>query len=71
MDVICNKWSEDVTRYIAGCVKCQKSKADRHSRQTKLVPMPTEECPFEEIAMDFIEELPELEGFNEILLTLR
>ena len=59
-----DKLSEDVAKYVAQCVKCQKSKADVHSRQTKLVPMPTGERPFEEIAMDFITELLELEGFN-------
>ena len=53
---------------MAGCVKCQKSKADRHSRKTKLVPIPTGERPFEEIAMDFGRELPESEGFNAILV---
>ena len=63
-----NKWSEDVARYVAGCVKYQKSKADGHGRQTKLIPMPTEECPFEAIAMDFIAELPESEAFNAILV---
>ena len=31
---IWDKWSEDVPRYATGCMKCQKSKADRHSRQT-------------------------------------
>ena len=65
---IWDKWLEDVARYVAGCVKCQNSKADRHSRQTKLVPMPTGERPFEEIAMDFVGELPESEGFNAILV---
>ena len=59
---------EDVTRYVAGCIKCYKSKSDRHSRQTKLVPMPTGERPFEEIARDFVGELPESEGFNAILV---
>ena len=49
-------------------MRCQKSKADRHCRQTKLVPMPTGERPFEEITMDFIGELPESEGFNAILV---
>ena len=63
-----DKWQEDVARYVAGCAKCQKAKADRHSRQTKLVPMPTGERPFEEIAMDFVGELPESEGFNAILV---
>ena len=67
-DFICDKWLEDVARYVAGCVKCQKSKADSHSRQTKLVPMPTGEHPFEEIAMNFVGELPESEAFNAILV---
>ena len=63
-----DRWSEDVANYVAGCIKCQKSRAYRHSRQTKLVPMPTGERPFEEIAMDFVGELPESEGFNAILV---
>ena len=63
-----DKWQEDVARYVAGCAKCQTAKADRNSRQTKLVPMPTGERPFEEIAMDFVGELPESEGFNAILV---
>ena len=33
-----------------------------------MVPMPTGEHPFEEIAMDFVGELPESEGFNAILV---
>ena len=65
---IYDKWSEDVARYVAGCMKCQKSKADRHSRQMKLVPMPTWERPFKKIAMDIVGELPESEGFNAILV---
>jgi len=63
-----DKWQEDFARYEAGCAKCQKAKADRYSRQMKLVPMPTGECPFEEIAMDFVGELPEFAGFNAILV---
>ena len=65
---IWDKWLEDMTIYVAGCVKCQKSKADRHSRQTKLILMPTGERPFEEIAMDFVGELPESECYNAILV---
>ena len=29
---IWDKWLEDVARYVAGYVKCQKSKPDRHKR---------------------------------------
>ena len=59
-----------MAKYLAGCVKCQKSKAGRHSRQTKLVPMPTGEHHFEEIAMNFVGELPESEGFNTIMVIM-
>ena len=53
---------------MIGYVKYQKSKAERHSRQTKLVLIPIEECHLEEIAMNFVEKLPESEGFNAILV---
>src|SRR5437868_8276224 len=65
-----DKWSEDVAKYVAGCIKCQKSKADRYSRQTKLVPILIGERPFEKIAMDFVGELLESEGFNAILVVI-
>ena len=26
------RWSEAVANYVAGCIKCHRSKADRHSR---------------------------------------
>ena len=58
----------DVARYVVGCVKCQKSKADRHSWQTKLVAMAIEERPCEKIAIDFVEELRQPEGFHAILV---
>jgi len=64
----CDKWQEDVANYVVGCIRCQKAKADRHSRQTKLVPMPTGERPFQEIAMDILGKLPKSEGFNAILV---
>ena len=54
---IWDKWSEDVARYVAGCVKCQQSKADGHSRQIQLVPMPTEESPYKEIVMTDMQTL--------------
>ena len=54
--------------FVASCSKCQKSKADRHSQKTKLIPMPTGSKPWEEIAMDFVGELPESEGYNAILV---
>ena len=66
LNFIWDTWSEDVARYVPGCEKCQKSRLDRHSRQTKVVPMPTGERPFKQIAMDFVGELPESDGFHAI-----
>ena len=57
-----------MAKYVAGCIKCKKSKADRDSRQTNLVPIPIAERLFEEIAMHFVGELPPSEGFNAILV---
>ena len=61
-------WQEDVAAYVASCQRCQLAKADRHSKAKKLLPMPTGIRPWEEIAMDFVGELPESEGFNAILV---
>ena len=67
-DFMWEGWREEVTQYVASCQKYQHSKSDRHACQTKLVQMPTGSKPWEEIAMDFIGELPESEGFNAILV---
>ena len=67
-DFIWNGWMEDVARYVARCPRCQRAKADRHSKKTKLVSMPTGERLWEEIAMDFIGELLESNGYNNILM---
>lgn len=43
-------------------------KLDRHSKKAKLQPMLMGTMLFEEVAMDFVGELPESEGFNTILV---
>ena len=67
-DFVWEGWREEVTQYVALCQKCQHSKSDCYAHQTNLMPMPTSSRPWEEIAMDFIGELPESEGFNTILV---
>ena len=54
--------------YVAQCVKCRNRRADAYSKWTKLVPIPTEEPPFNEIVIDCIEALPQSEDFNVILV---
>ena len=53
---------------MAGCIKCHKSETDSYSRQTKLVPMPTGEYSFKEIAIDFVRVLLESEDYYTILV---
>ena len=62
------KWQEDIATYVASCQRGQLAKADRHSRAKKLLPMPTGVRPCEEIAMDFLGELPQSDGWNAILV---
>ena len=57
-----------MARYVAGCVKCQKSKTNRHGRQTKLAPMPKGQRPLKEIVMDFDGELLQSEDYITILV---
>ena len=61
-------WTESMDAWVASCGKCQRAKADWHSKKTKLTPMLTGTMPFEDIVMDFIGELPESEGHNAILV---
>ena len=55
---------------MAGSVKCQKSKADRYSRQMHFVLMAPGECRFEEIVMHFVGKWLESEAFNAILVVI-
>ena len=65
---IFDKLSEEKVHDIVACGKCQWSKLDKHGRQTKLVPIPTVECPLMEKPMDFVRELPKTKGINTILV---
>ena len=58
MNCILDKWSEDMARCVAGYVKYQKSKSDKHSRETKLIPLLKEERTYKEMAMVFVSKLP-------------
>ena len=51
-------WQEYIATYVASCKRCQLAKADSHSNAKKLLPMPTGSLPLEEIAMDFVGEIP-------------
>lgn len=52
------KMAETVSKYVASCDVCQRSKAKRHSPYGEMQPLPKPERMFESITMDFITGLP-------------
>jgi len=59
-----------VTEYIKGCATCQMTKVNTHPAHPPLFPITPAEnaCPFETVAMDFITKLPQLGGYDTILM---
>jgi hypothetical protein len=58
----------DVTHYVRGCHQCARAKAVRHKPHGLLKSLPIGERPWSSISMDHIEELPDSEGYNAILV---
>jgi transposase InsO family protein len=62
------RMSRDIKRYVTSCDICQKSKPRRHGPTGLLQPIPIPTQPFEVVTMDFIPELPESSGYDNILV---
>ena len=62
------RMSRDIKRYVSTCDICQKVKPRHHAPLGLLQPIPIPSRPFEVVTMDFVPELPESEGFNNILV---
>ena len=60
--------SKDIKKYIGTCDICRKTKPRRHTPvgMLQLIPIPSQ--PFEIVTMYFIPELPECEGYDNILV---
>src|SRR5215471_4577753 len=57
-----------VKDYCKSCTNCVRSKAPRHKPYGFLKQLPIPEHPWNSISMDFIEKLPESDGFTAILV---
>jgi RNase H-like domain found in reverse transcriptase/Integrase zinc binding domain len=64
-----NIW-EFVADYVKSCTTCARSKAKQHKPYGLLCQLPVLLCPWESISMDFIEQLPDFEGFTTILVVV-
>jgi hypothetical protein len=56
--------------YVKSCITCARSKAKQHKPYGLLCQLPIPLCPWESISMDFIEQLPDSEGFTAILVVV-
>ena len=56
----------DLKRYLKNCVGCSRNKVKRHKKYGLLHPLPILVKPWDEIAMDFITDLPLSNGFDQI-----
>src|SRR5258708_32589887 len=57
-----------VKDYVASCATCTCAKSPRHKPYGKLKQLPIPSRPWSSISMDFIEQLPDSEGFSTILV---
>ena len=60
--------SRDIKKYVGTCDNCQKTKPRRHTPVGMLQPIPIPSQPFEVVTMYFIPELPEWEGYDNVLV---
>jgi RNase H-like domain found in reverse transcriptase/Integrase zinc binding domain len=61
---------EFVADYVKSCITCARSKAKRHKPYGLLHQLPVPLHPWESISIDFIEQLPDSEGFTTILVVM-
>ena len=60
------KMQADVDRSVRNCHVCQRSRTPRHAPFGTLRPLPIPEKPWQDIAMDFVTELPTSQGYDAI-----
>ncbi|THH12930.1 hypothetical protein EUX98_g9775, partial [Antrodiella citrinella] len=59
-----------VRDYCRSCVHCKRNKAPRHRPYGLLRPLPVPDRPWHSISADFIEQLPDSNGFTAILVVV-
>ena len=62
------RMSREIKAFVNTCDICQKIKPRRHGPVGLLQPIPIPTQPFEVVSMDFIPELPNSDGFDNILV---
>jgi hypothetical protein len=62
----------EVKEYVDSCPECQSSKSRRHKPYGQLQPLPVPDGPWQDIAMDFITDLPKsgVDQFDAVLVII-
>jgi hypothetical protein len=73
LELLCREYvwpniRSDVQRFVSQCVLCARNKPTRHRPYGLLQPLPIPEQPWHSVSMDFIEQLPALNGYTAILV---
>ena len=61
---------ETINRYVKNCDMCQRSKVVRHALSGMLQSNEVPDQPWKSIAMDFITDLPNSDGYDTILIVI-
>ncbi len=61
---------EFVKKYVRSCINCRRNKYVHHRPYGLLRQLPIPERPWNSISMDFIEQLPESDGFTTVLVVV-
>jgi len=64
------KMNERIIDFVKTCLKCQQNKASRHQPYGLSSPLELPYAPWQSIAMDFITELPESEGCDQLRVVI-
>jgi len=61
---------KDVEKYVRSCEACARGKHKKHKPYAPLKPLAPPNRPWASISIDFIEELPDSNGYNSILVVV-
>lgn len=61
---------ETIRRYVSSCHTCRRVKASREKYHGLLKPLPVPERRWQDISVDFVTELPESEGFTNVMVVV-